>query len=352
MVVSLISTNNGEPKLVYAVALAALLLFPLVGGDLHTVLVARFLCLAILAMSLDLLWGVGGLLSFGHGAFFGLGGYALGLTLKYLDFPGVTYLGLLLGIFGPMAVGAILGYFLFYGQVSGIYFGIITLAFTTICMSLAISTFLVTGGQNGLYGTFLRPKFGIPGLWEYERTLVTNVANYYTAMVGFVLSFAFCRFLLRRPIGKILLAIKDNEDRLTYLGYNVPKIKTWIFSIACGMAGFAGCMSVPIRFLAPPVFGMMFSVSVIIWVAVGGRGNLWGAILGTLVVNYMQFWLSTQFGNLWVLFMGVFFVLVVVFEPDGLIGLYNRLYRLVRRRLPQEPDQDLVCHDNAVKRGE
>ena len=343
--------SEREPLKVYLIGLLILGFFPLVGGDIHTVLVARFLSLAILALSLDLLWGYTGLLSFGHGAFFGLGAYALGLTLKYFDFPGVAYVGLVVGTLGPMAVGAVLGYFLFYGRVSGIYFGIITLAFTTICMSIAISTFSITGGLNGLYGTFLQPKFGIPGLWEYQRTLVSNTANYYTAVVGFVLAFAFCRYLAKRPFGKILLAIKNNEERLEYLGYNVPQCKTWIFAIACGMAGFAGCISVPIQFLAPTVFGVMFSVSIVIWVAVGGRSFLWGAILGTLLVNYMQNWLSTQFDHLWLLFMGVFFVLMVVFEPDGLLGLYERLRAWRSRGQAEETPAD-TCAPAEMEKGQ
>jgi urea ABC transporter permease protein UrtC len=286
---------------------------------------SRFMAFAILALSLDLLWGYTGLLSFGHGAFFGIGAYALGLVLKYFNFTGATYVGLLLGVLGPMIIAAIFGYFLFYGRVSGIYFGIIMLAFTTICGTIAINTFHLTGGYNGLYGTFLRPTFGIPGLWEYQRTLTNNYANYYTAMVGLIAAFVFSFYLANKPIGKVLLAIKNNEDRMEYLGYNVPKCKTWIFVIACGMAGFAGCMSVPIRFLAPSTFSLAFSIQIIIWLAVGGRGTLIGAVIGTLVVSYMREFLSAGFENYWLLLMGIFFVLVVVFEPDGIIGMYRRI---------------------------
>ena len=112
---------------------------------------------------------------------------------------------------------------------------------------------------------------------------------------------------------------------MEYLGYNVPKCKTWIFIISSGMAGFAGCMSVPTRFLAPSTFNLAFSIKIIIWLAVGGRGTLIGAVVGTLVVSYMREFLSAGFENLWLLFMGIFFVLVVIFEPDGLIGRYRRI---------------------------
>lgn len=340
------------------VALAVLLgmgLFPLVGGDYDVVLVSRVLCFAILALSLDLIWGYTGLLSFGHGAFFGMGAYSLGLILKYLNFPGVAYVGILVGTIGPMIFAIILGYFLFYGRVSGIYFGIITLALTTICYSVVNypDAFYITGGQNGLYGPFLKPKYGIPGLWEYQRTLTSNLANYYTAMAGFLLAFVFCHYLVKSSFGKILRAIKNNEERLEYLGYNVANFKIAIFSIACGLAGFAGSLSVPIQFIGPTVFGLIFSTSVIIWVAVGGRGTLLGPIIGALLVTYVESWLSTEFAYMWVLLMGVFFILVIIFQPDGLMGLPRRLgiYRLPARSSYSRPvistTQDLkgVCDD-------
>lgn len=311
-------------------ALAVLLgmgLFPLVGGDYDVVLVSRVLCFAILALSLDLLWGYTGLLSFGHGAFFGMGAYSFGLTLKYLNFPGVAYVGVLIGTFGPMIVAVIFGYFLFYGRVSGIYFGIITLALTTLFYSIVNhpDAFYITGGQNGLYGSFLVPKYGIPGVWEYKRTLVSNFANYYTAMVGFVMAFIFCQYLVNSSFGKILRAIKNNEERLEYLGYNAANFKIAIFSIACGLAGFAGSLSVPIQFIGPTVFGLIFSTSVIIWVAVGGRGTLLGPIIGAPLVTYVESWLSTEFEYMWLLLMGVFFIIVIIFQPDGLMGLPKRL---------------------------
>jgi len=309
----------------YAVILCLLGMFPLVGGDYDTVLIARIFCFAILALSLDLIWGYAGLLSFGHGAFFGLGAYGLGLTLKYCDFPGMSYVGVIVGIFGTAIVAAILGYFLFYGRVSGIYFGIITLAFTTILWSLSITLIQITGGQNGLYGAFLEPSYGIPGLLEFQRTRTSNMANYYTCLVGFILSYCLCRFLVRSHFGRILLAIKNNEERLECFGYNVANFKIAIFAVSAGLAGFAGSMSVPIHFIAPTTFCLLFSTSVIIWVAVGGRGTLTGPIIGAFLVTYMENWLSTQFEYLWVLLMGILFVLVVVFQQGGIVKLAENI---------------------------
>ncbi len=324
--------GSGKKRIVlYLVILCFLTLFPLVGGEYDTVLVARIFCFAILALSLDLIWGYTGLLSFGHGAFFGLGAYGLGLTLKYCNFPGVSYVGVLIGIFGAAGVAAVLGYFLFYGRVSGIYFGIITLAFTTILWSLSTKLIHITGGQNGLYGAFLQPTYGIPGLLEYQRTRISNMANFYTCLVAFVIAYLLCRFLVRSPFGRILLAIKNNEERLECLGYNVANFKIAIFAISAGLAGFAGSMSIPIQFIAPTVFGLIFSTSVIIWVAVGGRGTLKGPIIGAVFVTYMENWLSTQFEYLWVLFMGVLFVLVVVFQQGGILILVQRLFIIIDR---------------------
>lgn len=326
MVNSLNWKRRKSQGIAYLAILLAMVAFPLVGGDYHTVLVSRIYCLAILALSLNLMWGYTGLLSFGHGAFFGFGAYSLGLTLKYVDFPGVTYAGVFIGTFGSVIVAIILGYFLFYGRISGIYFGIITLAFTTICMSAAIRLINITGGLNGLFGTFLCPKFGIPGVWEYQRTLITNMANYYTCLVAFLMGFAFCRYLVNSPFGKILQAIQNDEERLEYLGYNVPNFKIAIFAIASGLAGFAGTMSVPIQFIAPTVFGLLFSTSIIIWVAVGGRGTLLGPIIGVFLVAYMENWFSMKFEYLWVLLMGAFFIFVVVFQPGGVLGIYRYFY--------------------------
>lgn len=326
MVVSSTRKSKWTMGIAVLVVLFAMTGFPWVGGDYDVVLVSRVLCFAILALSLDLLWGYTGLLSFGHGAFFGIGAYSLGLTLKYLHFPGNAYVGILVGTLGAAVIAVILGYFLFYGRVSGIYFGIITLALTTILFSIVNhpDAFYITGGQNGLYGPFLKPRYGIPGIWEYQRTLTSNLANYYTSMVGFLAAFVFCHYFVRSSFGKILRAIQNNEERLEYLGYNVANLKIVIFAVASGLAGFAGSLSIPIQFIGPTDFGLIFSTSVIIWVAVGGRGTLLGPVIGALIVTYVESWLSTQFASLWVLFMGTFFILVIIFQPDGIMGLPRR----------------------------
>ena len=318
----------------YGILILLLGLFPLAAGDYDVVLMSRVMCFAILALSLDLIWGYTGFLSFGQGAFFGIGSYGIGLTLKYLQFPGVTYLGILLGTISAMFFGILLGYFLFYGRVSGIYFGIITLALTTILYSIVNhpDAFHITGGQNGLYGPFLMPTYGIPGIWEYKRTVISSYANYYTIMAGFIFAFAVGRFLVNSPFGKILKAIQENEERLEFLGYNVANIKIAVFGISCGMAGFAGCISVPVHFIGPTVFGLLFSTSVIIWVALGGRGTLIGPVVGALIVTYVENWLSTQFEYLWVLLMGMFFVFFVLFQPNGLFGILRQLGTAIQKR--------------------
>ncbi len=321
-------------RILIAVILLAVGVFPLVGSGYNVVIVSRIICFSILAISLDLLWGYTGLLSFGHGIFFGIGSYSLGLTLKYLSFSGVAYIGVFIGISVSMMAAIILGYFLFYGRISGVYFSIITLALTTICFSVGNhpGLFNILGGNNGLVGPFLYHKFGIPGVWEYQRTMVSDLANYYTALIVFLLVFGLCRYLVKSPFGKILQAIKNNEERLEYLGYNVANFKIVIFTISCGLAALSGSISVPLQTTNPVVFGLLFNASIIIWVAVGGRGTILGPVIGTLMVNYMEIWLSSEFEYLWVLLMGVFFILVIVFQPDGLLGINLSLRKFVRSR--------------------
>jgi len=302
----------------WALALAAFAVFPQLADDYETSLLAKFIAFAIFALSLDLIWGYSGIVNFGHAIFFGLGAYATGVTLKFLDFPGVTYLAFLAAVVVPMLLALFLGGFLFYGRVGGVFFGVVTLALTGVARTLIIVTPEVTGGMNGLYG-YTVPKLGIPGLWEFE--LFDVQAAYYTALAGAAGCFLLARAIVRSDFGRILRGIKENEARVEYLGYNVPFIKLTIFSIACGMAGFSGALYLPVGFLSPDLVGLGMSAAVLVWVAVGGRGTLVGALVGALVVNYLQTLLSDAFVVLWLLMVGLFFMAVVLFWPGGLVGL-------------------------------
>jgi urea transport system permease protein len=314
-------THRTLTRAVFVLVPAALLAFPWLAGPYHTSLLARYIVFGILALSFDLLWGYVGIMNFGQAAFFGIGAYTLGMTLKHFSFPGVAWVGLILAIMLPVLVSLVLGYFLFYGRVSGIYLAIVTLAFTTILYAVLLATFDFTGGLNGLRG-YPIPRYGVPGVLDAEAT--GNVP-YYMAVVAAVIVFWLARKLVRSSYGRVLGAIKNHEERVEFLGYNVPYIKMLVFAMSCGLAGLAGALYVPLGFVSPELMGLNFATNLIVWVAIGGRGTLIGAFAGTLIVSYLQLVLSSGVAqNVWFLLMGVFFIVVVMFWPDGLMGFIRR----------------------------
>ncbi len=307
---------------------AAFAVFPAFANDYETSILAKFIAFAIFALSLDLIWGYAGVVNFGHAIFFGLGAYGMGITLRFVDLPGATYLAVLAAILLPMLWGALLGYFLFFGRVSGVFFGVVTLALTGVVQSIIIVSIDITGGMNGLYD-YPIPLLGIPGLWEVEWFGAD--VPYYVALVGALGCWWLARWIVNSDLGRALRGIRENEDRVEFLGYNVPLLKLVIFAISCGMAGFSGTLYVPVGFISPELTGLALSASVLVWVAVGGRGTLVGALIGALVVNYLQTLLSDAMVVLWLLIVGLFFILVVLFWPGGLVGAATSPW--ARRRL-------------------
>jgi urea transport system permease protein len=305
-------------RLLGSAVLLFLLVFPAIASDYEVGLLGKFLVFGIFALSLDLIWGFSGVVNFGHAIFFGAGAYAMGILLKALPFAGATYVAALGGVLFPALLALGMGYLLFYGRVSGVFFGVVTLALTGAAHSIIIVNGGLTGGMNGLYG-YPTPTLGIPGLWEvswYEANV-----SYYTAVAGSVGCLALSRWLVKSDFGRAIGAIRENEDRAAFLGYDVPQVKLIIFTIACAMAGLSGVLYVPIGFISPDLIGITMSASVLVWVAVGGRGTLIGAFIGALLVNYLQTLLSDAFVVLWLLLVGLFFILVVLFWPGGIVGL-------------------------------
>ena len=292
--------------------------FPYFFSNYQTSLLAKFLVFGIFALSLDLIWGYSGVVNFGHAIFFGCGAYAAGITLKYTGFDGATYLAIAAGVVLPVLLAAFLGYMLFYGKVSGVFFGVVTLALTGAVQSIIIVNSDITGGLNGLYG-YPTPTLGWPGLWSVSW--YHPLAAYYTAAVGAVGCYLLSRWLVHSDFGRGIQAVRENEERAEFLGYDVPKMKLIIFTIACGMAGLSGVLYLPVGFVSPDLVAVTMSASVLVWVAVGGRGTLVGAFVGTLLVNYLQTVLSDNFVAYWLLIVGVFFILVVIFWPGGIVGL-------------------------------
>ncbi len=318
-------------RLLLLLALAACAAaIPAVASPYAVSLTTRFIVFSILALSMDLLWGYGGVVSFGHAMFFGLGAYAMAITLTHVAGVGGTYLALALGVGVPAALAVALGYFLFYSAVSGVYFGIVTLALAVVFETLAVVNRSFTGGMDGLYG-FAIPTIGIPGLVEIEVWGTEN--PYFAGVIGLAVCYLLARWITHSSFGTAIKAIRDEESRLELLGYDTAFIKTILLVITCAMAGFAGSLYTTVGFVSPQLLGVFFSTQVLVWVGIGGRGTLVGPILGTILVGFLQTILSGEFEDIWPLFVGMFFLLIVLFWPTGLYPFIQRSFSAARRRL-------------------
>lgn len=310
--------------------LLIILILPSFLNVFQTGLLAKFFVFSILAISYDLIWGHAGISNFGHAVFFGLGAYAFGLVSKYFSIPGVTYLAFLAAILLPVMLGIFLAVFLIYGKVVGAFFAVVTMCLGSVFENIASSWTDVTGGMNGLYD-FATPKLGIPGVWEFE---LKGVHTPYYLIVFCLTAVLFFSWLImkKRNFGKVISAIKNDEKRAEFLGYNVNFYKMQIFAISCGVAGLAGALYVPVATITPSILGMGMSVQILVWVAVGGRGSLWGSIIGVLIVCVVQEVLSGVLLNFWQLILGIFFILVVMLWPKGFAGLVQSAAQRLSKR--------------------
>jgi urea ABC transporter permease protein UrtC len=293
-------------------------------------LTTRFVVFSILALSMDLLWGYGGVVSFGHALFFGLGAYATAIALAHVGGVGGTYVALVLGIAVPAALAVALGYFLFYSAVAGVYFGIVTLALSVVFETLAVVNRDLTGGMDGLYG-FAIPTVWIPGLGDVE--IWATEAPYFAGVLGLGICYLLARWITRSSFGTAIKAIRDDEARLELLGYNTAFLKTVLLTITCAMAGFAGSLYTTVGFVSPQLLGVFFSTQVLVWVGIGGRGTLVGPILGTILVGFLETILSGEYEAIWPLFVGLFFLLIVLFWPKGLYPFIQRGFAALERRI-------------------
>lgn len=326
-----------EVGIVAGVALVLILLVPLFVQGFRLNLLGRFLALAIAALAIDLIWGYTGLLSLGHGVFFALGGYAIAMHLQLAPLePGKLpefmnlYGGKELPFFWqpfssfgfsaiavlliPLALGSILGYLVFRNRIRGVYFSILTQAATIVFFNFF-------NGQQKLFN-------GTNGLTNFKTILGVSVSDTQTQYVFYSLTIAFlaatyalCRWLTSGRFGKLLVAIRDDESRVRFSGYNPTGFKVLVFGISAALAGLSGAMfTVQTGLISPKAMDIAFSIEMVIWVAVGGRASLVGAILGTLVVNFGKSLLSEQFPDIWLFFQGALFLIVVTVLPDGLVG--------------------------------
>ena len=336
---------------------------PLALSNFTLNLFGKFLTYAILALGLDLLWGYAGVLSLGHGVFFGLGAYAMGMHLMleigaksvyqsslpdFMVWNQVTALPLFWKPFQssaftlaavvlvPALFGLAFGYLAFRSRIRGVYFSIITQA-------LALSAWLVfnrnemnLGGTNGLAD--FKTIFGFP-----LNRPGTQRALYVVTALALVAAYLVCRWITLTRAGKVLVAIRDSETRVLFSGYSPAAYKLFVFVVSAVLAGVAGALYAPqVGIITPAKIGVLPSIEMVVWVAAGGRGTLYGAIVGAFGVNWIQSWLTTSYPDLWLLFLGGLFMGAVLFFPDGIVGALGRLAAWARRLVGQptaEPKQ-------------
>ena len=305
---------------VHLLRIAALLffaLFPLTGNDYLTVQLTQYIVYGIFAMSLSLVWGYAGILCFGHAVFFGIGAYVMALITKgmvpgFSGFLTSSWVGLLMAIVSVAFFALILGYFLFYGRLSGPYLGIVTLAISVIAERVAVNWYYI-GGFNGLTEIPALSFFG----WEVRgiKTLF-----YFILAVALGL-YILCDWITRSPFGTILAAIRDNETRAEFFGFNSANYKIATFSIGASVAGLAGALFATVtEFVSPTILGFGFSTEVLIWVALGGKEVLVASFLGAVVVRMLEAFLSDILTYYWIMILGLFFVVCVMFFPRGIFG--------------------------------
>ena len=325
-----------EVLVVGASALVLIFVMPAILSSFRLNLLGRFLTLAIVALGIDLIWGYTGLLSLGHGIFFGLGGYAIGMHLKlqvpqnelpdFMGLYGVTELppfwqpfysfpfAIAAVVIIPSILAALLGYLVFRNRIRGVYFSILTQAATIVFFNFF-------NGQQKLFN-------GTNGLIDFKTLLVATVGSRQTQIVFYTLTvillagiYALCRWLTSGRFGRLLMAIRDDESRVRFLGYNPTEFKVLVFAVSGAIAGIAGALyTLQSGSVSPRAMDVAFSIEMVIWVAIGGRASLVGAIVGALLVNYARSFFSEQFAEFWLFFQGALFLLVVTVLPDGIVG--------------------------------
>ncbi len=346
--------------LVFVIGLPALNLLPSEGSFWHVSdytlnLFGKFLAYAILALGLDLLWGYTGILSLGHGVFFCLGGYAIAMHLmleigadsvyqsalpdfmvwnQVAELPmfwrpfhsGFFSLAAVVLVPGLFALG--FGFLTFRSRIKGVYFAVITQALALSMWLLFNRNELNLGGTNGLAD--FKTLFG----YSLQSTGTQRVLYLITA-VALVAAYLACRGIVGSALGRILVAIRDSEGRVRFSGYDAARYKLFVFTVSAVLAGIAGALYVPqVGIITPGKMGVLPSIEMIIWVAVGGRGTLYGAVLGAIGVNWLRSVLTESYPDLWLFILGGLFVAVVMFFPDGLAGLPRRVAEWTRRRRP------------------
>ena len=317
-------------------------------------LMGKYLCYALLALAIDLVWGYVGILSLGHGAFFALGGYAMGMYLMrqigsrgtygnpvlpdfmvFLNWPelpvywyGFQYFpfALLMVVLVPGVLAFVFGWFAFRSRVSGVYLSIITQAMTYALLLAFFRNDMGFGGNNGL--TDFKDLLGFS-----LQADATRAGLFLASAVLLAAAFLLCRAITRSRFGKVLIAIRDAESRTRFLGYRVESYKLLVFTLSAMMAGVAGALYVPqVGIINPGEFAPANSIEAVIWVAVGGRGTLIGPIIGAITVNFGKTVFTNLLPEFWLFALGALFILVTLVLPKGIVGAVQSAARSWRDR--------------------
>jgi urea transport system permease protein len=315
-------------------------------SDFVVLLVGKIMCFAICALAMDLIWGYTGILSLGHGLFFALGGYAMGMYLMrqiglegnykselpdfmvFLDWKILPWhwkgsasfvFQMVMVILAPGLLALVFGFFAFRSRIKGVYFSIITQALTYAAMLLFFRNETGFGGNNGF--TDFKRILDIPVTTQNTRMVLFVITG--AVLLGFYL---FSRWLVQSKFGRVLQAIRDAETRVMFSGYNPVSYKLTIWVISAVMCGVAGALYVPqVGIINPSEMSPANSIEIAIWAAVGGRATLIGPIVGAFLVNGAKSWFTVAFPEYWLYFLGAMFIAVTLFLPQGIVGLVRKL---------------------------
>ncbi|KEI69479.1 urea ABC transporter permease subunit UrtC [Endozoicomonas elysicola] len=345
------------------------------GSPLHVsnytvTLLGKYLCYGLLALALDLVWGYCGILSLGHGAFFALGGYAMGMYLmrqigdrgvygnpelpdfmvflNWQELPWYWYgfdsfaFAMVMVALVPGLLAFLFGWLAFRSRVTGVYLSIITQALTYALMLLFFQNDFGFGGNNGL--TDFKDLLGFS-----LQSDSTRVVLLISSALALTLGYLVCRWLVSSRYGRVLVAVRDAESRVRFMGYRVEHYKLVAFTLSAVLAGIAGALYVPqVGIINPGEFSPINSIELVIWVAVGGRGTLYGAVIGAVVVNYAKTWFTGVMPDAWLFALGALFVITTLWLPKGLVGLYQQIVGFITERRNQQNNRiektELVDH--------
>ncbi len=309
-------------------------------------LLGKYLAFALLALSVDLVWGYMGILSLGHGAFFALGGYAMGMYLMlqigdrgvygnpdlpdfmvFLNWKEIPWFwhgfdnfwfAMIMVALVPGLLAFVFGALAFRSRVTGVYLSIITQALTYALLLAFFRNEMGFGGNNGL--TDFKDILGFS-----LQADSTRIALFIASSIALALGYLSCRAIVTSRLGRVAVAIRDSEDRVRFIGYRVDHIKLAIFTFSAVLAGIAGALYVPqVGIINPGEFSPIRSIELVIWVAIGGRTTLYGAVLGAFIVNYSKTYLTGVAPETWLFALGALFVFVTLYLPNGIVGLLRR----------------------------